>query len=381
MSSCFGVSEGGARSPGLASGQVRSLVAFARHRGVCFNECLSGTGLTARHFCQPDWEVPPEQELRIIRNVLAAVPESPCRLGFAAGLYSDLNVYGLIGQSVLASANIGEALHIISRYTSNALHFVHIRMRHEAPDTRIVYTLKLPVEEPVEQFLIGREMGLSLAVYRLVNSGLPVHVRELGLRFGADACAGLLPDSLSCPLRTGTDENYFLLADEALAIPMLFGDPAVGQLLEEHCYRRMQMPVGRPQMDVAELVQRVNALLAQDHRMDRVQVARQLNMSPRSLSRHLQEAGTCWRAVLARFRVSRACQLLQETDAPLERIAEGAGYSGASALASAFQQHLNQSPARFRASFRRAAIGVDSEGPGARAHVMDSAIRVAAEMW
>lgn len=95
---------------------------------------------------------------------------------------------------------------------------------------------------------------------------------------------------------------------------------------------------------------RIHAELDRAERPDlsREDMARRLNLSTRSLSRHLQEEGCCWRELLSDYRIQRARHLLGVSSDSLEQIAERVGYAGASALSNAFQRRFGLSPTRFR---------------------------------
>lgn len=95
---------------------------------------------------------------------------------------------------------------------------------------------------------------------------------------------------------------------------------------------------------------RIHAELDSAERPDltRDDMAKRLNVSTRSLSRHLQEEGCCWRDLLSDYRIQRARHLLATGSDSLEQIAERVGYAGASALSNAFQRRYGQSPSRFR---------------------------------
>jgi AraC-like DNA-binding protein len=95
---------------------------------------------------------------------------------------------------------------------------------------------------------------------------------------------------------------------------------------------------------------KILAELDQSERLDlsRDEMARRLNVSARSLSRHLQEEGCCWRELLSDYRIQRARHLLATRTDSLDQIAECVGYAGASALSNAFQRRFGLSPSRFR---------------------------------
>ncbi|WP_131740135.1 GlxA family transcriptional regulator [Actinomadura roseirufa] len=92
-------------------------------------------------------------------------------------------------------------------------------------------------------------------------------------------------------------------------------------------------------------------------RLDRPVTLRELaareSMSVRTFTRRFREETGLSPAVwLARRRVERARQLLEETDLPVERIAERAGFGTAASLRLRLQAELGVSPTAYRAAFR-----------------------------
>lgn len=341
------------RSPGLAIGQARALVKFAIQEGLTVQQCLKDTGIPADLFSaekqKQDYDITLPQEVQMIHNLLQLLSDSAYNLGFAAAQTCKLTVFGLIGQSVLSSANIGEALCIISRYTARASHFVQIRVQQDPQLTRVILDLKIPVDTRTGEFLIAREMGLYIAVYKLMLQGRPLKIREIGLTGSARDVPAL--KALGCQVHSGTPCNYMQGDTEELSIKMLFGGFGVSTMLEAHCYESMEARTQQtPANDQATLRARIQAELerAENLSMDRGEMAQRLNISERTLSRHLRDEGCSWRELLSEFRIQRARRLLDQTTDSLDEIADNAGYASASALTNAFQRKFGVSPARFR---------------------------------
>jgi AraC-like DNA-binding protein len=82
--------------------------------------------------------------------------------------------------------------------------------------------------------------------------------------------------------------------------------------------------------------------------------AQTIGLSLRSLQRHLAEAGTTFRAELARARVNRAKALLVGTDLKILAVASEVGYPRVQSLAEAFRQATGLGPAQWRERARRA---------------------------
>jgi AraC-like DNA-binding protein len=76
--------------------------------------------------------------------------------------------------------------------------------------------------------------------------------------------------------------------------------------------------------------------------------ARSLGLSPRSLQRHLHEAGTRFRAEVDRARVRAAEGLLIDGDAKLEAIARQVGCASLSHFSTLFRRATGEAPSDFR---------------------------------
>jgi transcriptional regulator GlxA family with amidase domain len=82
-------------------------------------------------------------------------------------------------------------------------------------------------------------------------------------------------------------------------------------------------------------------------------IARRAHMSSRSLSRRFREqTGTTPSQWVLSARVHRAQQLLEVTDASMERIATHVGFGSTSTFRARFQEIVGSSPRAYRHAFR-----------------------------
>jgi AraC-like DNA-binding protein len=81
-------------------------------------------------------------------------------------------------------------------------------------------------------------------------------------------------------------------------------------------------------------------------------VASSLNMTDRTLRRHLAEEGTSFSAIADQVRYSLAAQQLQRSDLSIEDVAELTGFSDPANFRRAFLRWTGMTPARFRQSQR-----------------------------
>jgi len=89
--------------------------------------------------------------------------------------------------------------------------------------------------------------------------------------------------------------------------------------------------------------------------LDVVRIAEHLNMSTRNLSRVFhKQTGMSPAKFIEKMRVEAARKLLEDTDQPLERIAEDCGLVNLVGMRRTFLRHLNVTPSDYRRTFRTA---------------------------
>ena len=101
----------------------------------------------------------------------------------------------------------------------------------------------------------------------------------------------------------------------------------------------------------ATLMDKLPMLISQGIMQNRFRarhVAEQLGMHERTMQRLLVDAGTSYRALLGRVRISLAKQLLEVTGMTINEIAVATGYNSSSAFIRAFQKSTDISPGEWQ---------------------------------
>jgi len=100
----------------------------------------------------------------------------------------------------------------------------------------------------------------------------------------------------------------------------------------------------------------IDGQLSGDLRVERL--ARQAGMSPRTFARlYKARVGRTPAKTVEAMRLEAACRALEESAAPIKRIATQVGYGDEQNLWRMFQRHLGVSPTEYRARFSSAADG------------------------
>lgn len=322
------------------------MVNFAARYGVDAQTCLLGTGISEAQLRDADALIAREQEMRLIENLMLALPDVPA-LGFELGLRYNVATFGIWGFALRTSRNLREALQRALRYLPLSTAYCQLAIfcdQHEygiSADTSAI-------PHHLRQFLLERDTATAINLFdELALSGLrvlrlefqgkpPAHAERI------EALSGIAPH-YEC------SRNAIVLRrqDAELSLPMY--DVHLVRLLEEQCRAQLE------RRQVAGITGQVRQLLLGSTGLvaSLEDVASQLAMAPRSLRRRLAEEGTSFRNLVDAERGQLAGQLLENTQMKLEEMALQLGYGDTASFTRAFRRWFGQSPSEYRKVAKR----------------------------
>jgi AraC-like DNA-binding protein len=313
------------------------LVRFGVDNGVTGDQLLAGSGLTAAQLSDPTTEVAARQELAVVRNLATALPDA----GVAAGREYHATTFGILGFAFLSSPTMRDAIAVALRYFD--LSFAFSMPRVSLADGQVRLELDdqlLPAD--VARFLVERDLAaIHTVIDELVPGGVPL--TGLTFRFAAPATDvhrtvfGLTPEFGSAANMAMFDATYL---DRSLPL----ANTHTVAMCEAQCRELVSRRRARSGIahDVRERLTRLGAISS---RMP--EVARQLDVSTRTLRRRLEEEGTTFRALLDEVREALAEELLSTGAVPVEDIALRLGYAEASSFIHAFKRWKGVTPTAF----------------------------------
>ncbi|MNL38224.1 HTH-type transcriptional regulator VirS [compost metagenome] len=125
-----------------------------------------------------------------------------------------------------------------------------------------------------------------------------------------------------------------------LSVPLIDADQALHRLIQQH----LDALNGMEGNELPDYVQRLLRNLLPCGRATVEYIANVIKLSPRSLQRHLAQAGTSFQQILDQTRQAMTVRYLKESDLTLIQIAGILGYSDQSAFTRAFQRWYGVSP-------------------------------------
>jgi AraC-like DNA-binding protein len=157
-------------------------------------------------------------------------------------------------------------------------------------------------------------------------------------------------DVFRCPVVFDRPDLAVVLPRDLLGFSRL--SPSAGHPVTIADLRRL-VTAGAPRDFLGEVTEIVRSRLHHGE-SDFEGLAHLLGIGPRTMQRRLVEAGTNYRDIVARVRMDRALELLQETDIPILDISADLGYSAPTHFARAFRRTMGRSPDEFRRTFKGA---------------------------
>lgn len=317
------------------------MVNFAARYDVDVQTCLLGTGIIEAQLRDADVLIEREQEMRLIENLMLALPDVPA-LGFELGLRYNVATFGIWGFALRTSRSVREAVQCALRYLPLSTAYCKLAI-FRGPHEYGISVDASAIPHHLRQFLLERDMATAVRLFdELALSGLQILRLEFQGRPPAhadriEALSGIAP-------HYGCSRNALVLRRQDAELPLPMYDAHLVRLLEEQCRAQLdRRQVGGITGQVRQLLLGAAGLAASFE-----DVASQLAMAPRSLHRRLTEEGTSFRNLVEAERKQLAGQLLESTEMKQDDLAFQLGYGDSTAFARAFRRWFGQSPSEYR---------------------------------
>lgn len=324
--------------PYIAADYVAALIKFAQDQGIHSDEiwCVNAmpsvlNGLMA---------------LPVMANLVSYLDEKthdPC-LGLKFGLTLDITQHGFLGYAAKSANNMLDAIWLDTKYLAtrtnlisfNVLSSLNLMSLHLDTATFTTQAIKRFFCLTVLGCLARMHHDLSHTVLEAVFI-VPFDIKTL--------------KSFKHPLLSKIiwqQDSIAFRVDAPLSVAktmIVSRDETLKRLLEAQCQASLPQSY-----ELTDLVNMVRNLLKQQliEPPTVTQLSHQLDMSERSLKRHLQQVGTSYRAVLNNIRIEVATQYLQETDLSIDDVCYRLGYTSTSTFKSQFKKWTGKTPKQMR---------------------------------
>ena len=318
-----------------------ALVAEMADQGISAEALLQGTGLTPRHFTDPQARMSDAQKVTIFRNArrLSTVPD----LGLRAGARQRLSDFGVYGYALVSSPTFGDAVALGVRHIKLAGPVLEKRFRIEG-DTAIF--------EGRDPLALGELLPLVTeywfsSVHKLGTCILEgtMPSRLLLLPYPRPAHAAAYERLFGCPVRfdAGTLEWHF--DAQMLGMPCPNANPITAELCVNLCERLLR---SLPEETDLERSIRTACFNSCGDFPALDEMATRLGLSVRTLQRRLTELGRHYQEIVDEVRQALAIEFLTQTTLSVEEVGQRVGFSEATNFRKAFRKWTGQAPGHYR---------------------------------
>ena len=329
--------------PSATGGIARLACARLREFGKDPGAILAQAGATAEQAYDDSIRLEVPKQIRILD--LAAEELGDELLGFHLGRNFDLREIGLVYYVIASSERLADALRNAERYSEIMNDGVRLHFRQDDRTAAIALDY-VHVDRRSDRHQIEFWLVTVMRICRQItdNRLAPLHLRVRHRR---------VPPPTDFKTFFGTDVEFGAATDEIVfpapvaSLPVVRRDSYLNNLLRRYADEALAR---RPRRHghVRSAVEDTLPQLLPHGKPHASEVARQLGMSTRTLSRKLSTEGVAFAHILDQLRSTLAQDYLSERELPISEIAWLLGYCEVSSFTNAFKRWTGKTPRQFR---------------------------------
>lgn len=313
--------------------------------GISAEQCLKGTDITLQRLRSADAAITLDEEFRFYRNLLQYSGDP--LLGLKLGEIFRPETYGLIGYAILSAATLRESLTMITEFDTLTFTHFRVRMSETSDSVFIGFAQQYAIPEDLLQVYSDRDLQAAITGSRYMQD-MALQPKLVYLMHSDLHNLSRYQTHFDCPVILGHHQNELHFDKALLDLPL----PRHNSETSGYCREQCQLLLDKlsQQGSLAESVRKMMVAVPGEFPSIEV-VAEKLDMSVRSLRRHLDNEGSSYRQLLNEIRLQLAQDYLQTT-LPVEQIAELLGYSEPGNFSHAFKRWQGISPKQYRAGLQ-----------------------------
>ena len=300
---------------------------------------------------EPDAFATPEAMLDLprVERLLALIAERGARsdLAFDLGRALKVSAHHIVGYGMLSSADLGDALRFVARYFGLVMPTFRARYHVDAQTAELRFTPDAAMGHQCLEFHLEAIAVAAHHEIRDMSQGrLPDYRMQLSIAAPPHLARYSAMHEAACHFEAEPTPGVRLRFPASIdRHPLAMADPDARSMAEARCQTllRNAAAAGKVSDWVTMMLREASGGVPSLRELARI-----LNVSPRTLDRYLGAEGHRFRALANDARNAHAVRLLRDTDLSITRIAIELGYSDAANFTRAFRRANGSSPGRFR---------------------------------
>lgn len=317
------------------------LLEYAEEKGVEGMQLLEASGIDQKLLSQENAYMSTKQYLCLIEHAIKLLNEPA--LALSLGQRQHLSSHGPLGYAVISSSNVEQALQMVRRFihTRNRLVRVHFFVEGEQAVTQIEVKHQ---QDELYKHCVETAFSSMMTICNSLAEKPPSNW-QLKLAYKKPAYHELYQSMFHTTPEFDAGVNEIRLPISWFENVNLMSNPAFAQLAQQQCEEILA------QLDAqSSLEDHVLALLSRSpgYMPNQEDIAKQLGLSTRSLSRKLAQEGTTFKNIVNQTRQQTAIELLQGNEHSIEDIAYHLGYESPPNFSRAFKRWTGKTPQQYR---------------------------------
>lgn len=295
---------------------------------------------------EPDRRIPFAQLVALFEH--AALLTGDADFGLHLSERVQLQVFDIFGYTILHSPNLGEAWRRMTRYYRLWTDGSAFRLEEDGQWVRLSYLL---LDAQVKTYRQDCEFSLALVANqpRLIT-GVDLAPHKVSFQHHSPASTTEHRRLFRAPVFFGQSVNEVIFARAAMELPLSNADPGLGAVLDRYAN---ELLAKYPRHDGA--TDRLRRLLSEALRggdPSLAAMAKQMQMSARTLQRKLKEEGTSYQLLLDEMRHELSMRYLLEPGITIGEVAYLLGFSETATFHRAFRRWQGMPPGEYQRTMR-----------------------------
>ncbi len=320
---------------------VTILADYAGKYGIESDLLLAGSGIQSHDLHDPEMLITPRQEMMVFRRIIELIPDP--KLGLNVGGKYNISANGKVAIPATFCNTFLDFVKMMFRYIEVTLSYFRYDLIVKG-NLAVLKKEELIDLGDLRRFITDREL---MSVYMMCSSalGFPILFNEIRLTYPRPDHASYFKEIFFCPVTFDADESMISFDKRFLFMPLPMANPLARNAYEKEC-KRVYLRLKYQGTTLDRIRQEL--LFPDEEFPSFEQLARRLNISPRTLRRHLTAEGTSFKKLLNDIRKEKAIELLNTTNFSIERIATELGYSDVPNFYHAFKVWTGTTPSNWR---------------------------------
>lgn len=326
----------------LPTQQTSLLISLVKKEGISVQSVLRDSGVKPEDLDDDEKWISYRQTMQIIDNAYRLSGRST--LGLDVGMAEELSTFGILGYAMMSCDTLKTALEIAEQYhrTAQSLceHQVEIRQDYVTVFAATPFVLTLNrYRFAIEEVFAGLNKLLGLL------TGVDIKPVEVHCAYAEPDYLDRYQEAFRCPVKFNEKANKISFHSAIFGLPILQANRFNAQMTLKMCRVIFDKHVGEE-----DLATRIRQSIAQvpGQFPQEEEIAKNFNMSSRSMRRSLAALGTSFRKILDEVRADLSQNYLLHSQMSVAQIAYLLGFTETTNFRRAFKNWVGVSPTQFR---------------------------------